>query len=83
MTEYKVILMRGVDEELATVEEASYERVTATLSALSLNPDIGMRGLAHIFVDISGYRITYVVQDETQTVVVGRIFKLSPKTDSQ
>jgi mRNA-degrading endonuclease RelE of RelBE toxin-antitoxin system len=68
--------MRGVEDELATIPSASRERVASTLSALSDNPYNGCHGLSHLFVDAGDYRITYVIQDDTKTVVVGRIYNL-------
>ena len=76
MSNFKVVLARGVNEQLGEVSEGSREQVLAALNALMVNPQTRDKGgpILHGSVDAGGYRIGYSVDSYGKTVLVGAIF---------
>jgi len=81
VSNYKVVLMRGVDEKLGAVTEPSYGQVVAALDALGADPvPADKQGpIQHGSVDAGAYRIGYMVDAQARTVLVGNIFPIPPE----
>lgn len=77
---YKIVLQRGVQEQLDAVDRAAFPDVHAAIGALGVQPwPAGERGGGPVdgpyTAHVAGYQITWTVGGAMRTVLVGAIFK--------
>jgi hypothetical protein len=77
---YRVVLMRGVDDQHATVDRPSCPEVNAAIGALSATPKPSGTSqydsiMGPFHKDAGGYHITWMVNEVDRTVLVTGIGK--------
>lgn len=87
MTSYKVVLARGVETEIATVVIASRAAVYGAITALAENPYPSGKTrrsevISHLSTEVAGYRVGYMVQDDTHTILIDSVSPLTSQTSA-
>jgi len=81
LSNYRIVLARGVDEKLEAVSESSYSQVVAAIEALGVAPPLSKpkgSSIPNGLVDAGGYRIHYAVDPLPYggTVLIDAIFPI-------